>query len=66
MIAERLEVKTYLNKGLVIQFVDQKNKTNVEFRHDGGVVDFLDADQSPAQRPAGRAVAVRPRARRRG
>ena len=27
----------------MIQFVDQKNKTNVEFRHDGGVVDFLDA-----------------------
>jgi DNA gyrase subunit B len=43
LIAERLEVKSYLNKGLVIQFVDQKNKTNVEFRHDGGVVDFLDA-----------------------
>ena len=41
LIAERLEVKTYLNKGLVIQFVDQKNKTSVEFRHDGGVVDFL-------------------------
>ena len=36
-------MKSYLNKGLVIQFVDQKNKTNVEFRHDGGVVDFLDA-----------------------
>src|SRR3954453_5257922 len=29
-IAERLEVKTYLNKGLVIQFSDQKNKTSVE------------------------------------
>ncbi len=43
LIAERLEVKSYLNKGLVIQFVDQKNRTNVEFRHDGGVVDFLDA-----------------------
>jgi len=43
MIAERLEVKTYLNKGLVIQFVDQKNKTSVEFRHDGGVADFLEA-----------------------
>ena len=27
----------------MIQFVDQKNKTSVEFRHDGGVVDFLDA-----------------------
>jgi DNA gyrase subunit B len=43
LIAERLEIKTYLNKGLVIQFVDQKSKSNVEFRHEGGVVDFLDA-----------------------
>ncbi len=43
LIAERLDVKTYLNKGLVIQFIDEKNKTNVEFRHDGGVADFLDA-----------------------
>ncbi|MGZ3430838.1 MAG: DNA gyrase/topoisomerase IV subunit B [Isosphaeraceae bacterium] len=43
LIAERLDVKTYLNKGLVIQFVDLKNKTSVEFRHDGGVADFLDA-----------------------
>src|SRR4051812_19001071 len=41
LIAERLDVKTYLNKGLVIQFIDQKGKTNVEFRHDGGVADFL-------------------------
>jgi len=43
LIAERLEVKTYLNKGLVIQFVDLKHKTTVEFRHDGGVADFLEA-----------------------
>src|SRR5262249_29295761 len=43
LIAERLEVKTYLNKGLVIQFIDQKHKTSVEFRHEGGVSDFLDA-----------------------
>ncbi len=43
LIAERLEVKTYLNKGLMIQFVDDKAGTNLEFRHDGGVVDFLDA-----------------------
>jgi DNA gyrase subunit B/topoisomerase-4 subunit B len=43
LIAERLEVKTYLNKGLVIQFVDQRAKTSVEFRHEGGVADFLDA-----------------------
>jgi DNA gyrase subunit B/topoisomerase-4 subunit B len=42
-IADRLEVKTYLNKGLVIQFIDQKSKETKEFRHDGGVADFLDA-----------------------
>src|SRR6516164_6393698 len=33
LIAERLEVKTYLNSGLVIQFNDQKNKQSMEFRH---------------------------------
>src|SRR5205085_2803289 len=43
LIAERLDVKTYLNKGLVIEFVNRRNNTRVEFRHDGGVADFLDA-----------------------
>ncbi len=44
LIAERLDVKTYLNKGLVIQFLDKrKGDQAVEFRHDGGVADFLDA-----------------------
>ncbi|MGE3818729.1 MAG: type IIA DNA topoisomerase subunit B [Isosphaeraceae bacterium] len=43
LIADRLDVKTYLNKGLIIQFIDEKRKSNVEFRHDGGVADFLDA-----------------------
>ncbi|HEV3166893.1 MAG TPA: ATP-binding protein, partial [Isosphaeraceae bacterium] len=42
LIAERLEVKTFLNRGLTIQFVDQKAKTSVEFRHEGGVADFLE------------------------
>ena len=42
LIAERLEIKTFLNKGLVIQFVDKKSNHSVEFRHDGGVADFLD------------------------
>jgi DNA gyrase subunit B len=47
-IAERLEVKTYLNKGLVIQFIDRyvdkrHGDCSAEFRHDGGVADFLDA-----------------------
>ena len=43
VIAERLDVKTYLNKGLVIQFVNEKANSTVEFRHEGGVVDFLAA-----------------------
>ena len=43
LIAERLEVKTYLNKGLSIQFVDERAGTSAEFRHDGGVSDFLEA-----------------------
>jgi DNA gyrase subunit B len=42
LIAERLEIKTYLNKGLVIEFRDHKNDKAFEFRHDGGVADFLD------------------------
>ncbi|MFO0909425.1 MAG: DNA gyrase subunit B [Isosphaeraceae bacterium] len=49
LIAERLEVKTFLNKGLVIQFVDKTQGTNVEFRHEGGVADFLDAMNASRQ-----------------
>ena len=41
LIGERLDVKTYLNKGLVIQFIDQKSDTTTEYRHEGGVADFL-------------------------
>jgi DNA gyrase subunit B len=49
LIAERLDVKTYLNKGLVIQFVDEKSNETTEFRHDGGVVDFLAAVNAARQ-----------------
>jgi DNA gyrase subunit B/topoisomerase-4 subunit B len=49
VIAERLDVKTYLNKGLVIQFVNEKTNTTMEFRHDGGVVDFLAATNAVRQ-----------------
>jgi DNA gyrase subunit B/topoisomerase-4 subunit B len=58
LIAERLEIKTYLNKGLVIEFRNRfKGDQTVEFRHDGGVADFLDtvnkkrADQRVAALP---------------
>jgi DNA gyrase subunit B/topoisomerase-4 subunit B len=43
LIAERLEIKTYLNRGLVIVFQNEKAKTATEFRHDGGVADFLES-----------------------
>ncbi len=43
LIAERLEVKTYLNRGLVILFEDLKAKTSTTYYHEGGVADFLDA-----------------------
>ena len=47
LIAERLDIKTYLNKGLVIQFLDKTSGDQaVEFRHDGGVADFLDAENA--------------------
>jgi len=42
LIVERLDIKTYLNKGLIIQFKDQKKQETHEFRHDGGVADYLD------------------------
>jgi DNA gyrase subunit B/topoisomerase-4 subunit B len=43
LIRERLEVKTFLNKGLYLEFTDEKAKTTVELHHEGGVADFLDA-----------------------
>lgn len=43
LIADRLDVKTYLNKGLTVQFIDERGKTSQEFRHDGGVADYLAA-----------------------
>ncbi|MCO4746496.1 MAG: type IIA DNA topoisomerase subunit B [Proteobacteria bacterium] len=42
-IFQRLEVKAFLNKGLKIIFRDQVNSETHEFKHDGGVADFLDA-----------------------
>jgi DNA gyrase/topoisomerase IV subunit B len=43
VISERLDVKTYLNKGLIIQFANERTGQTTEFRHVGGVVDFLAA-----------------------
>jgi len=41
MIAERLEIKTYLNKGLRIRFKDEQAGTEVTYQHEGGVAEFL-------------------------
>jgi len=41
-VAERLEAKTYLHRGLKIIFVDEKTRERQEFEHPGGIVDFLD------------------------
>ncbi|MGB5313757.1 MAG: DNA topoisomerase IV subunit B, partial [Polyangiales bacterium] len=41
-VAERLEAKTYLHRGLKIIFVDEKTGDKQEFEHPGGIVDFLD------------------------
>ena len=46
LIASRLEVKTYLHKGLRIVFRDEttsdKDKRYREFRHEGGIVEYLE------------------------
>ncbi|MEZ4475630.1 MAG: DNA topoisomerase IV subunit B [bacterium] len=46
VIARRLEVKSYLHKGLKVVFKNDtatdKDKRVVEFKHDGGIVEYLD------------------------
>ncbi len=41
-IAERLETKAFLNRGLRIVFRDKVKDSYQEFKHEGGVEDFLD------------------------
>ncbi len=41
LIREQLETKAFLTKGLKVVFRDEDSGTNEEFKHDGGVVDFL-------------------------
>jgi DNA gyrase subunit B len=40
-VAERLEAKSYLHKGLRILFVDQKSGEKQEFFHPGGITEYL-------------------------
>lgn len=41
LIAHTLEIKTYLNQGLRILFRNQVDNKYQEFKHDGGIRDFL-------------------------
>ncbi len=43
-IARQLEVKSFLHRGLKVTFRDQVNKETYEYKHDGGLVDYLDAE----------------------
>jgi len=40
-IAEQLEIKTYLNRGLKITFSDKTDSKRYVFYHEGGVVEYL-------------------------
>jgi len=42
IIQERLEIKTYLNKGLRIVFRDMQTGDEVKYQHDGGVEEYLE------------------------
>ncbi|MCP4804410.1 MAG: type IIA DNA topoisomerase subunit B [Proteobacteria bacterium] len=42
LIRERLETKAYLNKGLRLLFRDEAASRTHEFKHDGGLLDYLD------------------------
>ncbi len=48
VIREHLEVSAYLNKGLRIVFQDDLGGERHEIQHDGGVVDFLNAQVKEA------------------
>jgi DNA gyrase subunit B/topoisomerase-4 subunit B len=50
-VAERLDVKAYLNKGLSITFTDEANGQSTNFHHAGGVSDYLDALQAKSDEP---------------
>ena len=51
MIAEWLEIKAYLNSGLRIVFRDETEDEYHEFKHEGGVADFLSKLQKESKQP---------------
>ena len=59
IIKERLEIASYLHKGLKVVFDDETSKEKTVFEHDEGVVDYLKAIVADARREAGARRAVR-------
>ncbi len=51
MIADWLEIKAFLNQGLRIVFRDEVNDEYHEYKHDGGVADFLSHVQKKSKQP---------------
>jgi DNA gyrase subunit B/topoisomerase-4 subunit B len=43
MVREALEVKSYLNRGMRIQFKDEASGSSYDYHHEGGLSDFLAA-----------------------
>src|ERR1022692_1457059 len=41
VIKERLEVASYLHKGLKVSFEDESEKEKTVFQHDEGLIDYL-------------------------
>ncbi len=48
-IAEWLEIKAFLNQGLRLVFRDETNDDYEEFKHDGGIKDFLEHIQRESE-----------------
>lgn len=51
LIADRLEIKTFLNKGLRIVFRDETTDEYLEFKHEGGIKEYLDRIQREQKEP---------------
>lgn len=51
IIRDRLEIKTYLNKGLRIIFVDERAGDEATYQHDGGVKEYLEEVVKDAKTP---------------
>jgi len=41
IIRERLEVASFLHRGLKIRFIDEAHRTDETFRHENGILDYL-------------------------